>query len=184
MFRTISASLLWRGILAIAIGVVSVAWPQITLGAFVILFAVYALLIGGLDAVRAFADAHGGERFGYLLLGALSVAAGVLALVWPGLTVLVLTIWVGLWALVTGAIEVVLAFRRDESAAERALWALSGLIAIAFGAVLVARPGLGAVSLATVFGLFSIVSGVEALVLSARTRKAEQVVKPLVPSTV
>jgi predicted anti-sigma-YlaC factor YlaD len=44
MFSSVSSALLWRGFLAIAIGVVSVVWPHITVGAFVILFAVYAFL--------------------------------------------------------------------------------------------------------------------------------------------
>ena len=56
MFKSISTSLRWRGILAIAIGVVSVAWPDITVGAFVILFAVYAFMTATADAMRAFAS--------------------------------------------------------------------------------------------------------------------------------
>jgi hypothetical protein len=36
MFSSASSALLWRGLLAVAIGIVSVAWPNITVGAFVI----------------------------------------------------------------------------------------------------------------------------------------------------
>jgi hypothetical protein len=57
---SVSASLLWRGLLAIAIGVVSVAWPGITIGAFVVLFAVSAFVAAGGDGLRAFA----GDRAG------------------------------------------------------------------------------------------------------------------------
>jgi uncharacterized membrane protein HdeD (DUF308 family) len=184
MFRSISSSLLWRGILAIGIGVVSVAWPHITVGAFVILFALYAFIAAAADAVRAFGSKQGGPVLGYLLLSLLSVAAGVVALVWPGITAFVLTLWVGAWAFVTGIAEVSLAFHRGEAAGERALWVLSGLVSIALGAVLAIRPDIGAVSLATVFGLFSIVSGVSALVLAAQTRQAQTTAKRLVGSTV
>jgi uncharacterized membrane protein HdeD (DUF308 family) len=183
MFRSVSTSLLWRGILAIAIGVVSVAWPHITIGAFVILFAVYAFMVAIADAVRAFSSEHAGPVFGYLLLSLLSAAAGVVALIWPDITALVLTLWIGAWAIVTGVIEVTLAFRREEGAGERALWALGGLVSIALGVVLAIRPDIGAVSLATVFGLFSIVSGVSALVLAAQTRKADTTARRLAGST-
>jgi uncharacterized membrane protein HdeD (DUF308 family) len=183
MFRSISTSLLWRGILAIAIGVVSVAWPHITIGAFVILFAIYAFMVAIADAVRAFSSEHAGPVFGYLLLSLLSAAAGVVALVWPDITALVLTLWIGAWAFVTGIVEVTLAFRRGEAAGERALWALGGLVSIALGVVLFIRPDIGAVSLATVFGLFSIVSGVSALVLGAQTRRAETTAGRLAGST-
>jgi uncharacterized membrane protein YbaN (DUF454 family) len=47
MFSSMSSALLWRGLLAIAIGIVSVVWPGITVGAFVILFAIYAFLVRG-----------------------------------------------------------------------------------------------------------------------------------------
>ena len=183
MFRSISSSLLWRGILGIAIGVVSVAWPHITVGAFVILFAVYAFMVAIADAVRAFSSEHAGPVLGYLLLSLLSAAAGVVALFWPDITALVLTMWVGAWALVTGVIEVVLAFRRGEEAGGACPVGpgRSGLHRV--GVVLVIRPDIGAVSLATVFGLFSIVSGVSALVLAAQTRRAHATAERLVGST-
>jgi uncharacterized membrane protein HdeD (DUF308 family) len=171
------------GILAVAIGVVSVAWPNITVGAFVIVFAVYAFLAAGTDAARAFDSDRAGSVMGYLLLALLSLAGGLIALLWPGITVLALTIWVAVWALVTGVIEVTLAFRRGEIAGERAMWALGGLVSIALGVVLAIRPDIGAVSLATVFGLFSIVYGISALVLSAKARHVGTTAQQLVNST-
>jgi uncharacterized membrane protein HdeD (DUF308 family) len=168
---SLSTSLLWRGLLAIVVGIVSVAWPGVTVGAFVILFAIYAFIAAVLDAVRAFTSRRAGPVVGYLLLAVLSLAAGVGALVWPSITAYVLVIWIAAWALVTGIFEVVLAFQRGEAAGERALWAITGLISVALGIVLAIRPDIGAVSLATVFGLFSIVYGISALVLSFQARK-------------
>ena len=170
MFSSLSFSLLWRGLLAIVIGVVSVAWPGITVGAFVILFAVYAFLSAAGEAARAFGSDRAGPVFGYLLLALVSVAAGLVALVWPGITVLVLTVWVAVWALLTGIVEVALAFRRGETAGERAMYGLGGLVSVALGVVLAIRPDIGALTLATVFGLFAIVYGITPLVLAAQTR--------------
>jgi uncharacterized membrane protein HdeD (DUF308 family) len=172
MFSSLSSSLLWRGILAIAIGVISVAWPNITVGAFVLLFAIYAFIAAAAETVRAFRSDTAGPVVGYLLLAVLSLAAGVVALVWPGITAEVLTLWVAAWAFVTGVVEVVLAFQHNQIAGERAMWALTGLISIGLGVVLAIRPDIGAVSLATVFGLFSIVYGISTLILSAQTHHA------------
>ncbi len=168
---SISTSLLLRGLLAIAVGIVSVAWPNITIGAVVILFAIIAFLAAITDTMRAFSSDRAGPVAGYLLLAVLSAVAGIIALVWPGITALVLVIWVAAWALVTGIFEVALAFMRGETAGERAMWMLTGLVSIALGVVLFIRPDIGAVSLATVFGLFSIFYGVSALVLSFQARK-------------
>jgi uncharacterized membrane protein HdeD (DUF308 family) len=172
MFSSVSSALLWRGLLAIAIGIVSLVWPNITVFAFVILFAIYAFLAAGVDAARAFSSDRAGPVAGYLLLALVSLAAGLVALLWPGLTALVLTIVVAAWALVTGILEVALAFREGETAGERAMWALGGLVSIALGVVLGLRPDIGALSLATVFGLFSLVAGVSALVLAAQAHRA------------
>jgi len=180
---SVSSSLLWRGILAIAVGVVSVAWPGITITGFVVLFAVFAFLSAITDATVAFSSDSAGPVVGYLLLALLSVAAGAAALLWPGITALALTIWVAAWAFITGIVEVTLAFRRGETAGQRAMWALGGLVSIALGVVLAIRPDLGAVSLAEVFGLFGIVYGISALILSADARKVSNTARGLISST-
>jgi hypothetical protein len=64
---SLSSSLLWRGLLAIAVGIVSVIWPNITVSAFVILFAVYAFIAAGTDVMRAFSSKRAGPVAGYLL---------------------------------------------------------------------------------------------------------------------
>ena len=113
----------------------------------------------------------------------ISVAAGVVALAWPDITAMVLTLCVGAWAFMTGILEVALAFRRGEQAGERALWILGGLVSMAFGAVLAVRPDEGAVTLAIVFGMFSIVSGISALVLSAQMKRSHDTAERLVDSS-
>jgi uncharacterized membrane protein HdeD (DUF308 family) len=135
-----------------------------------------------MNALVAFSSSRAGPVFGYLLLSLLSLAAGVVALVWPDITALVLVIWIAAWAVVTGVIEVVMAFRQGETAGERALWAITGLLSVALGVVLFIRPDIGAVSLATVFGLFSIFYGVSALVLSFQARKVDSATHRLADS--
>ncbi|HSV67573.1 MAG TPA: DUF308 domain-containing protein [Mycobacteriales bacterium] len=157
--------------LAVVVGVLSVAWPDITVGAFVILFAVYAFLAAVTDGARAFASDRVGPVVGYLLLALLSAAAGVVALAWPGITALVLTVWVAVWAFVTGAVEISMAFQGGDRAGAHGIWLLLGLVSVALGVVLMIRPDIGALALATVFGLFSIVSGISAITLSAEMRR-------------
>lgn len=182
MFKSVSSSLLWRGLVAIVIGVISVAWPNITVGAIVILFAIYAFVSAVLTGARAFASRSAGSVIGYLLLALLDIVAGIAALAWPGITALVLTIWIAAWAFVTGIVEVAMAFRSGEDAGDRVLWALTGLVSIALSIVLAIRPDIGAVSLATVFGLFSIVYGISTLVLSAQLRKSGSAAQNLAES--
>src|SRR6201994_1833899 len=171
MFKSLSTSLIWRGILAVAVGIMALAWPQVTVLALVIVFAVYAFIAAGLEAVRAFSSRTAGPVFGHLLLGLLDLAAGVIALAWPGPTALVLVLIVGSWAVVTGLFEVVAAFQAGEAAGTRALYVLGGLVSVAFGVVLFARPGVGALTLALLFGLFNLIYGVSALTQGIELRR-------------
>jgi uncharacterized membrane protein HdeD (DUF308 family) len=170
MNSSVSASLLWRGLLAIVVGIIAIVWPGVTVLAVVIVFAILAFGDAFIQGVRAFSSGSIGPVVGRLLLAVVDVAAGVVAIAWPGITAWVLTIWIGAWAIVTGIIELGLAFRSSEAASERALFSLGGLLSVALGAVLLARPSLGAVALAEVFGLFGLAFGVTSLVLAVKTR--------------
>ena len=99
MFKSSSTSLILLGVLAIIVGILALAWPGATILALVILFAVYAFIDAGLQATRAFSSDSAGPVIGHLLLGLIDIAAGIVALVWPGPTALVLVIIVGAWAL-------------------------------------------------------------------------------------
>src|SRR5215469_5162600 len=156
MFKSVSNSLILRGVLALIVGIIALAWPSVTILALVILFAVYAFMDAGFQGMRAFSSGKAGPVIGHLLLALVDLAAGVVALIWPSPTALVLTLVVGIWAFVGGCLEIFAAFGSGESAGTRALFFLTGLVWIAFGVVLFARPDIGAVSLALVFGFFSI----------------------------
>jgi uncharacterized membrane protein HdeD (DUF308 family) len=172
MLKSLSTSLILRAILALAVGVMALAWPGITVLALVILFAVYAFMASGLEAMRAFGSRTAGPVAGHLLVGLIDLAAGVVALAWPGPTALVLVLIVASWAVVGGLVEVSAAFRAGEQAGTRALFILGGLVSVAFGVVLFAHPGVGAITLALLFGLFNLVFGARALVQGIELRRA------------
>jgi uncharacterized membrane protein HdeD (DUF308 family) len=177
MFKSLSTSMIVRGILAFAVGIVALAWPGVTVLALVIMFAVFAFIAAGLEAMRAFSSGTAGPVAGHMLLGLADVAAGVVALVWPGPTALVLVLIVATWAVAGGLFEFFAAFRSGEAAGTRALYLLGGLVSVAFGVVLFARPGLGAVTLAILFGLFNLVYGVWQFVLGIELRQTDKTLR-------
>ena len=174
MFKSLSTSLIVRGILAVAVGIIALAWPQVTVLALVILFATYAFIASGVEAARAFSSTKAGPVFGHLLLGLVDLAAGAVALVWPGPTALVLVLIVGTWAIIAGLVEIAAAFQAGEQAGTRTMFILGGLVSIAFGVVLCARPGIGAITLALLFGLFNLVHGTWALAMGIELRRTRK----------
>jgi len=180
MLKSLSTSLIVRGILALAVGITALAWPGVTVLALVILFAVYAFIASGMEAVRAFSSAKAGPVIGHLLLGLADLAAGVIALVWPAPTALVLVLIVGSWAVVAGLVEIGAAFGAGEPAGTRALFILGGLVSVAFGVVLFARPGVGAITLALLFGLFNLIYGGWALTQGIELRRTQHTLEAAV----
>src|SRR2546429_9876318 len=181
MFKSTSTSLILLGILAVIVGIIAIAWPGVTILALVILFAVYAFMAAGLQAARAFSSRSAGPVFGHLLLGLIDLAAGVVALVWPGPTAYVLVIIVAAWALVGGLAEIFAGFRSGETAGTRAMFILAGLVSVAFGVVLFARPNVGAVTLALLFGLYSMIYGFSQITAGVPAPPLGQTVPSLSP---
>ena len=177
--KSTSTSLILLGILAVIVGIIAIAWPSVTILALVILFAVYAFIDAGLQAGRAFSSRSAGPVFGHLLLALIGLAAGVVALVWPEPTVYVLVIVVAAWALASGVVEVVAGFGSGETAGTRALFIVSGLVSVAFGILLFARPGIGAVTLALLFGLYSMIYGFSQITTGVQMRQLGKSFRPL-----
>jgi len=106
----------------------------------------------------------------------------VVALVWPSPTALALVLVVAIWAFVAGFTEIYLAFADGETAGTRTLFALTGLVSIAFGVVLAARPDIGAVTLALLFGLYSLIYGVSEILLGVQLRRTGATLHSVLPA--
>jgi uncharacterized membrane protein HdeD (DUF308 family) len=163
-----------RGILGIAFGVVLVLFPGIGLVAVVALFAAWAIIGGVSSLVAAWqARAHRDWWVG-LLEGVVGVAAGLVAILAPGLAALGLLFVIATWAVLTGILQLWFAIRmRDQIRGE--LWlGLSGVVAILFGLLLVLFPGTGILSVLLLAGLLSIAFGAAMVMLGFRLRSIHQ----------
>jgi len=165
------SSLVLRGLLGIAIGIVTFISPGITLTAIVLLFGAYAFVDGVLSVIGAVRSGRARARWGALLLeGIVGIAAGVIALLSPALTATVLVLVIAAWALVTGVLEVVGAIRLRKEIRGEWLLALFGVMSILFGLLIASVPLIGALVIATWVGIYAFVSGVILVALGFRLR--------------
>ena len=158
-----------RGLLAVIFGVLVLVWPGITILALAIVFAAY-VFVDGIGLIVSGVDARGGRRWWYVLAGVVGVTAGVAAAVWPGVTVLVLVVWAGAWAVVTGVLEIAAAVRGEGSG--RWLMALAGVLSVLAGLLILIWPEIGALALATVLGIYALAAGVTLLWAAWQARRA------------
>jgi uncharacterized membrane protein HdeD (DUF308 family) len=160
-----------RGAAAVLFGVSVLIWPGAGLAVFVALFGAYAL-VSGIFALVGAAETRKWNQPSWVMLidGLLGVAAGVVTFVWPAVTALALVYIIASWALLTGIVEVVGAFRyqRELGMGDAWLMGLAGTISALFGGLLIVHPGAGALAVVTVIGLYAIFFGVAMLVFGFR----------------
>jgi uncharacterized membrane protein HdeD (DUF308 family) len=162
-----------RGLAAVLFGVLAFAWPGITLAVLVLLFGAYALVDGILGLIAAFrGDAQ--HRWAMALEGVVSVLAGLAAFAWPGLTALVLLYIIAFWAIVTGVLEIVAAFRLRRVINNELGLAIGGILSVLFGIVLLVAPGAGALAVVFLIGAYAIIFGLALLALAWRLREHHQ----------
>jgi uncharacterized membrane protein HdeD (DUF308 family) len=164
-------SLVIRGIAAILLGVVTFAWPGITLAALVLLYGAYALVDGVMAIIGAVRAVQSHERWGALLIeGIAGIAAAAITMLWPGITALALVFVIAAWAIVTGVVELVAAVRLRKYVTGEWLLALGGIASIAFGVLIIMAPLAGALVIALWVGAYTLVFGVLMVALGFRLR--------------
>jgi uncharacterized membrane protein HdeD (DUF308 family) len=159
-----------RGLAGILFGIITFLAPGISLAALVLLFGAYAFADGVLAIVSA-VRRRGTDRWWLLLLeGLVGIAAGILTILWPGITALALLYVIAAWALVTGAFEIAAAIRLRKAISGEWLLALSGVLSIALGVLLILAPGPGALALVIWIGAYAFVFGALLFALGFRLK--------------
>jgi uncharacterized membrane protein HdeD (DUF308 family) len=154
-----------RGICALLFGVLAFVWPGLTLVALVTLFGAFAIANGIFSLVTSIQLARGTSGRGSLAFhGVLSILAGVITFFYPGLTAVSLVFVIAAWAIITGIAEIVFAVKLRKVLPHEWLMILSGVLSVAFGLLIVAQPGVGALSIIWIIGAYAIVYGVSLLV--------------------
>ncbi|HET7269519.1 MAG TPA: HdeD family acid-resistance protein [Rubrobacter sp.] len=164
-----------RGLAALIFGLVVLLWPGAVLAVISLLFGIYAIVDGGIVLVPALrTPGRGARRWLPLIEGAVGVIAGLLALLWPGLTASgVLYIIVG-WAFATGVLKIATAIMLRSEVESAWLLAGSGALSVLLGVVLAALAGSDVSSLAPFIGVFAVVVGIGLIVFAFRMRDRQR----------
>jgi uncharacterized membrane protein HdeD (DUF308 family) len=163
----------WRGVVALLFGVLALALPDLTLLWLVALFAAYALIGGGIAVAGAVRYRKVDDQWWLaLILGLVSLAAGVIAIIHPALTALVLVLLMGANAIVTGIFDVALAIRLRKEIRGEWVLVLAGVVSIAFGVLVFLFPGAGALAMVWLISVYAMLLGILLLIAAWAARKA------------
>ncbi len=107
----------------------------------------------------------------FLVRGILAILFGIATLLMPGITLVVLVVLFGAYALVDGTILSILAVKNRKNDSNWWLLLLTGLLSIAAGVVTFASPGITTVSLFYVIVAWAIATGISEVIYAIRFRK-------------
>ena len=162
---------LLRGILLVIFGIIALVSPGIALLALVWVFGLFAIL-EGIAAVVIGIRSRGEPQWVWTIVqGVVSVLAGIIALIWPGLTALALLFVIAFWAIVLGIGEIGGAFASRRNGSTSWGWTLAaGLLNVIFGVLLLIWPAGGILTLIWLVGIFALAGGIVLVVLAFKVR--------------
>jgi uncharacterized membrane protein HdeD (DUF308 family) len=113
------------------------------------------------------------EHWGWLLvLGVITVLAGIAVLAWPGPTLLVIAVLFGVQLIVMGIFRFVSAFASDAvTGGDRILLALLGVLSLIIGLYAVRHVLITLIALALFLGIYWIISGAMELYMALSHRQ-------------
>lgn len=167
-------SFLLRGLLAIAFGIILLAWPGATLLVVLILFGIFILVDGIIEVILAIASASKKYRWGWILVkGLVAILIGIVVLARPGVALAVLVVLMAIWAIATGFVELIAAFEMPPESG-RSIVGFSGLLSIAVGILLLVVPWGAVHAFIIIIAVLALVLGILGVILSFFARSWEK----------
>jgi uncharacterized membrane protein HdeD (DUF308 family) len=164
--------LVLQGILGILFGVLAIAFPGIALVTLAYLFAAWAIVSGVSQLAEGYRVAEArGRSWPFAVMGVVSIAAGILAALIPGITILGLVLLLGSWLVILGALMVYTAWRIRREVTREWVLALAGIAQLIVGVIVLFMPVIGMVLTVALVATWSIIGGITALMLGIRLRQ-------------
>jgi uncharacterized membrane protein HdeD (DUF308 family) len=161
-----------RGLIALLFGLVVLFWPSLVLTVLSILFGLYAAVDGAITLVPALRSPDRGTRRTLPLAeGVVGIIAGLVALLWPGLTSIGLVFVIAVWAVATGVLKILTAVLLRAEVQNGWILAGSGALSALFGVLLVALSRSDVPFLAPFVGGFAVVVGLALILFAFRLRE-------------
>lgn len=161
------------GVLTVITGILLWVWPHISLLVAAIFFGVQLVISAIFRFVWAFTapETHGWARVLMVIVAILSLLAGLFILRDPVLGIVVLGLVLSIYWITTGIMDLLMSITYRELP-RRWLIALTGLLGIVAGVIVIANPVFTLLFLARVLGIWLIIFGVITVIRAVMIRGA------------
>jgi len=159
LYKHSGTGLLFRGALALLLAWAVAALPVATVFALAYVFGIYAMTDGIANLAHYYYDPVRHSRWS-MIGGIASIAVGLVAVSWPGIAVMSLALLIAIWALALGITQIFIALEGRTTLRAWRSPALTGLVLLAFGILVLINPGTGILALSGMLAAFTAVAGV------------------------
>ncbi|MGD0050196.1 MAG: HdeD family acid-resistance protein [Vulcanimicrobiaceae bacterium] len=160
-----------RGLAAVVFGILALIWPGIALGALTIVFGAYAFVDGVFAFAAAVSGTAGSRWWVFMIEGIVGLIVAFFVLTEPVLSAISLVYVVAIWAIVTGAVEIVAGVQLRDMISNEWLYVLAGIVSIAFGILVLRDPSSGALAVVWLIAYYAILFGILQLAFSYRLNR-------------
>ncbi|HYP72805.1 MAG TPA: DUF308 domain-containing protein [Microbacterium sp.] len=186
-----SARRLWgvsllRGAVAVVVGLFLLIDASATFTILIWLLGALLVIDGlviAVGALRSKREEAGAARTWWIVLGVLSIAAGVVIMVWPNLTIGLFVWVVAIWALVAGLFGTIGALRSRSRQDPGWDWRLAiSLITLVLGIIVITRTDALAETLALIVAIYLLASGIVQFVAALSVRDRAKALEARAPA--
>jgi len=136
------------------------------------MFGIYAVVDGIFAMISGAASSRYSHRWWvFLLEGFISLTAGVITLLQPGLAGIALALVIAAWAILTGLLELAAAVRLRREIRNEWMLAFGGFLSVVLGILMLFQPAAGGVVITLMIGAYALIFGVLLVGLGVRLRK-------------
>jgi uncharacterized membrane protein HdeD (DUF308 family) len=160
---------LFRGILALAFGIILLFLPGLSLVTFIMLFAAFAFVVGIVLLIQS-VTIKDGRWWLRIIEGVIGIAAAVAVVLWPGLTLLTFAYIIGFYWLFTGILDIIVAIKVHKAIGSELLLIAGGILSAILGIILLFYPITGIIAVIQVVGIFSIALGIVLVALAIKLK--------------
>lgn len=158
-----------RGALALCLGLAALFWPRATIALLIQLIGIFAILNG---VASLFSAWRAGLPRSYQVTGWISIGVGAVLLIMPGITVHLLFVLVGIWAVFQGGSLFMLSRDFPNGDPDRSLLTGIAIAGVLIGLLLIYWPGSGAVAISWVIAVVALVTGSMLVYMGLHLRRA------------
>lgn len=163
-----------KGVLLIIFGIIALMNPGVTFAILLTWFGVFLFIDGVLSLINVLSNWKGAEdKWMFVLEGLVNIVLGILIFRAPAAYTIVAVFFMGFWSIFSGVSRIAMAIQLRKEMTGEGWLALSGVLGILFGIIIISNPAIGVATFMYVLAFFALAIGLLLVLLSFKVKNAK-----------